>query len=275
MLSRVPDILDENDERLDAKESGTPERGDESTLRREQNMAAMRVAGARASLMLAYHHLFNSAPLPLHSINREGKLVKVNERWIEEFGYRRDEVLGRPSIEFLSEESRDRAVHMTLPQFWRDGSIRGVGYRFLRKSGEPFVVLLDADLHRSAEDSPVTIAALRDSTDPTLASLASGLLRTLRQLRSFSDSLQDQTGGASSEMPAGAASSAPQPGLDDGLLTEALAALLEDSHDSVHDLRAEVEALREWSDLSSEQHEELSGLLKEVQRYLPQVAKAG
>ena len=79
--------------------------------------------------------LFDRAPVMIHSIDRGGRLVKVNRRWLETLGYERDEVLGRKSIEFLTEESRAWALKDTLPLFWHIGSARSIAYRYLKKDG--------------------------------------------------------------------------------------------------------------------------------------------
>ena len=75
--------------------------------------------------------VFDRAPLMMHSLTKDGTIVRVNRRWLEKLGYKRDEVLGRKSIEFMTDESHARAVKDTLPLFWRVGSARSVGYRFV------------------------------------------------------------------------------------------------------------------------------------------------
>ncbi|MCF8236285.1 MAG: PAS domain S-box protein [Bacteroidales bacterium] len=53
-----------------------------------------------------YRNIYNNTPVMLHSINREGKLISVSDYWLEIMGYKREEVIGKPSIDFLTEESR-------------------------------------------------------------------------------------------------------------------------------------------------------------------------
>ena len=45
--------------------------------------------------------IFESAPVMMHSIDRDGRIVAVNREWLKRLGYERDEVLGRKSIDFL------------------------------------------------------------------------------------------------------------------------------------------------------------------------------
>ena len=71
--------------------------------------------------------VFDCAPVMLHSIDRDGRIVKVNRRWLQELGYEESEVIGRRSTEFLTDESRTRALSDTLPLFWQTGSAHGLG----------------------------------------------------------------------------------------------------------------------------------------------------
>ena len=82
-----------------------------------------------------YETLFDSAPIMMHSIDRDGKLVRVNSSWLQRLGYKRREVLGKRCWEFLTEDSREIAVREMLPVLWRAGSVRSVGYQLVSKDG--------------------------------------------------------------------------------------------------------------------------------------------
>ena len=106
--------------------------------------------------------LFNKAPVMMHSIDADGRIIKVNRRWLRRMGYRKNEVIGQRSIDFLDEESRRRAMEDTLPLFWRAGSARSVGYRFVRKSGRVLDALLDAEAFPIAGATSCTLATIRE-----------------------------------------------------------------------------------------------------------------
>ena len=91
-----------------------------------------------------YRRLYDESPVMLHSTDEEGRLVSVSEFWLKKMGYRREEVLGRKSVEFLTEESRRYALDDIIPHFLRDGEVRNVEYQFIRKNGEVFDALLSA-----------------------------------------------------------------------------------------------------------------------------------
>ena len=112
-----------------------------------------------------YDVLFDQASVMMHAINREGYLVKVNQRWLSTLGYEIDETMGRKSVDFVTDESRWRALQETMPLFWRTGSARSIGYEFVRKNGRVLDVLLNADpepRHTEAQTGLGTIWALDD-----------------------------------------------------------------------------------------------------------------
>ena len=89
-----------------------------------------------------YRDLYQLTPVMMHSIDREGRLVSVNDYWLEALGYQPREVYGRRSTEFLTEASRRYAVEVALPEFMRTGLARDVEYQMVKKNGEVMDVLL-------------------------------------------------------------------------------------------------------------------------------------
>ena len=167
----------------------------------------------------------------MHSLDREGRLVKVNRRWLRTLGYRRDEVLGRKSVEFLTEASREWAIRDALPLFWRAGSVRSIGYQFLRRDGRVLDALLDADVSTGIDGSSVTYAAIRNGHDPDQYEQASTTLATLQQLtpvQLYLESVQSSGTIAALERPdAAIRPAAPEGGLDVRLAEDLLGPLLD------------------------------------------------
>jgi len=95
-----------------------------------------------------YRTLYQNTPVMMHSIDRNGQLVSVNDHWLETLGYERSEVIGRRSIEFLTESSRRYAVEVALPAFFKTGSARDVEYQMVKKDGEVIDVLLSGTVER-------------------------------------------------------------------------------------------------------------------------------
>jgi diguanylate cyclase (GGDEF)-like protein/PAS domain S-box-containing protein len=85
-------------------------------------------------------------PAMLHSIDEKGLLISVSDAWLAKLGYTRDEVLGRPSSDFLTAASREHAVRNVLPEFFRLGRCDNVQYQMVCKDGSVIDVLLSAVL---------------------------------------------------------------------------------------------------------------------------------
>ncbi|MCH7605754.1 MAG: PAS domain S-box protein [Chloroflexi bacterium] len=123
--------------------------------------------------------MFEYAPVMMHSINEEGVLVKVNQHWLATMGYELDEVLGRKSIDFLTEESRSQAVSDTLPLFWQAGRAHSIGCELVRKDGRVFDVLLDAYMIEQPQGDRTTLATLSERRHVSQRPVASSVLRVL------------------------------------------------------------------------------------------------
>ena len=95
--------------------------------------------------------IYNKTPVMLHSIDPDGKLLEVSDFWLEEMGYKRHEVLGKKSADFLTEESRAFAKNEILPAFLKKGHIKNIPYQFVRKNGEIIDALLSATSEKDNE----------------------------------------------------------------------------------------------------------------------------
>lgn len=113
--------------------------------------------------------LYEATPAMLHSIDTAGRLLTVSDTWLSKLGYTRDEVIGRPSIDFLSPTSREYARTVVLPAFFRDGRCDAVPYQFLRKDGSVMDVLLSAIFD---PDDQCSFAAIEDVTEQLAAKAA-------------------------------------------------------------------------------------------------------
>jgi len=109
--------------------------------------------------------LYEATPAILHSIGPDGRILHVSDRWLELLGYRRDEVVGRPSSDFLTPASQAQARDVVLPAFFRNGHCDRVEYQFVRRDGGLVDVLLSAVLERDEHGgSARSLAVLEDVT---------------------------------------------------------------------------------------------------------------
>jgi PAS domain S-box-containing protein len=113
-----------------------------------------------------YRMLAEQAPVMMHSIDPSGHICSVSDLWLATLGYQRDEVIGRPSTDFLTEASRDHARDVVLPDYMRTGVCRDVPYQFVKRNGEVIDILLSAVAERDAAGEVLrSIAVLVDVTE--------------------------------------------------------------------------------------------------------------
>ncbi|MCB5177680.1 MULTISPECIES: MHYT domain-containing protein [Microvirga] len=95
--------------------------------------------------------LYSKTPLPLHSLNAEGVIEHVSDTWLDLLGYRREEVLGRPITDFMTEESVRRRSQTHWPALLATGELKDVEYRLVTKDGRILDVLLSSRVERDSE----------------------------------------------------------------------------------------------------------------------------
>ena len=147
----------------------------ENTLERERIERSLRMITECSDV------LFDHSSVMMHSINREGELVKVNRRWLATLGYSTSDVLGHKSVDFLTDECREQIVTDALPLFWAVRSARSIGCRMVRRNGRVISVLLDSDAMDDGEGDLFTLTTLRAPDDRTQWQQASVTLGTLHK----------------------------------------------------------------------------------------------
>ena len=101
----------------------------------------------------------------LHSIDKHGRITEVSDLWLSKLGYTWDEVIGRPSTDFLSDESARYAREVVLPAFFETGSCE-VEYDMRCKDARLLPVRLHGIAVRSESGAfERSIAVIEDLTD--------------------------------------------------------------------------------------------------------------
>ncbi len=124
--------------------------------------------GGRSSADHETHlrRLDEGTPAMVHAVDRSGRLISVSDAWLTRFGYRRDEVIGRPSVDFMTEESRRDAAERDRPDRLGPGSCEDITCQFVTKKGEVRDIRLSATAERDERGDIVrTRAVMVDVTD--------------------------------------------------------------------------------------------------------------
>jgi len=130
-----------------------------------------RVEGALRESEQRFASLFHDAPLGYQSLDEQGRLVEVNERWLETLGYARDEVLGRWFGDFLA-PGYEADFRRRFPLFKKMGATHSE-FEMLRRDGERLTIAFEGRIGRNPDGSfRQTHCILSDITERSRAEAA-------------------------------------------------------------------------------------------------------
>ncbi|MFW5969237.1 MAG: PAS domain S-box protein, partial [Halofilum sp. (in: g-proteobacteria)] len=91
-----------------------------------------------------FRSLYDNTPVMMHSIDHEGRIVDVNDYWLQHLGYPREQVIGAYSRDFLSPESRDKVERVDFARLMAEGVMRDEPMQIIRADGQVLDILLSA-----------------------------------------------------------------------------------------------------------------------------------
>lgn len=94
--------------------------------------------------------LYDHAPCGYHSLDKEGRIVRMNQTELGWLGRSLQEVLGKPYTDFLSEQSQ-QVFRERFPEFARDGYIKDLEMELIKGTGSPMPILISATAIRDAQ----------------------------------------------------------------------------------------------------------------------------
>ncbi|MDH3506590.1 MAG: sigma 54-interacting transcriptional regulator [Gammaproteobacteria bacterium] len=163
-LSRVPvDLLTKTGERVGCLASAVIERSADGE--HIGTLVSYAELGEEADLEKNFTGLYRDTPAMLHAVDRNGRIVHVNERWLMKLGYRREEVVGRLVTDFMSADGRapdEQSVSDIISQGELDNEPRS----YVKKNGEILEALVSARADRDkAGQVTFMYVAIKDVTD--------------------------------------------------------------------------------------------------------------
>ncbi len=164
-LDNAPiDLATKSGERVDCLASAIVERGAEGDYLR--TVAVYTEVRQQTRLEQHYRDLYRATPAMLHTVDAQGRVIHVSDRWLGKLGYRREEVLGRLITEFMAEESRAELQGGRLEALIAHGEMENEPRRLLTKNGEIIEVLLSARPDRNEQGEVVALlVAAKDVTE--------------------------------------------------------------------------------------------------------------
>jgi len=129
-----------------------------------------------------FKEFFESIPIPFHRLNDQGKIVEVNDKWLETLGYTREEVIGESILNFIDPDQREEAS-ARLQERLKGGEAatpKKGDRRYVKKDGTK-VSVLSADAVQRDETGKIT-GILRFFIDITKLREAEEKLRNSEEL---------------------------------------------------------------------------------------------
>jgi PAS domain S-box-containing protein len=97
-----------------------------------------------------YREVYRSTPAMLHTVDGDGNIVAVTDHWLQKLGYRRDEVVGRPTTDFFTESERKRYADGRLRELISQGDFNNEERQVITKDGRVLHLVVSAISHRDA-----------------------------------------------------------------------------------------------------------------------------
>jgi PAS domain S-box-containing protein len=95
-----------------------------------------------------YRTLYRSTPAMLHTVDGDGLLITVTDHWLSKLGFRRDEVLGRPITDFMSEADQKKYADGGLQVLIAQGDFENLERQMVTKDGRTIDLVMSAISHR-------------------------------------------------------------------------------------------------------------------------------
>ncbi|MEI7645159.1 MAG: PAS domain S-box protein [Chloroflexales bacterium] len=124
------------------------------------------------------HDLYENAPNGYHSLDADGNILMVNQTELTWLGYSRDEMIGRPIINFMTKQDRS-TFQAQYSRFKQTGLLHDLVFEFIRKDGTILSTQINATAVYAADGSFImSRATMIDNTARKLADQAMQIANT-------------------------------------------------------------------------------------------------
>ncbi len=154
-------------------------------VRRKNAENELRLSGER------YRNIYHKTPVMLHSIDTEGRIIRVSDHWLEKMGYEREEIIGEKLTSFYTEDSRKYAEDIIFPKFFTTGFCEDIPYTYVTKNYEKIEILLSCyGVRNESGEIERSLAVSVDVTEKNRTQMA--LQETKVKLSQYSMDLEKQ-----------------------------------------------------------------------------------
>jgi PAS domain S-box-containing protein len=164
-LESVPvDLRTKQGERVDVLASSVVERGSGGDDLR--TVVVYTEVGQQARIEQRYRELYRATPAMLHTVDAQGRIIHVSDRWLKKLGYRREEVIGKLITDFMGPEFQATLGGDRLKDLIAHGELENEPRTYVTKSGEIVEVQLSATGDRDSTGAVVALlVASKDVTE--------------------------------------------------------------------------------------------------------------
>ncbi|MFD1293902.1 PAS domain S-box protein [Lutibacter holmesii] len=89
-----------------------------------------------------YLALYNQSPFALQSLDKNGKILEVNNKWLQILGYTKNEVLNTSFKKFVHPDSLEN-FEVNFKKFLNEGLQKNIEYKLLKKNGDYIIALFE------------------------------------------------------------------------------------------------------------------------------------
>lgn len=116
-----------------------------------RTIAMYKEVSEEARTNFKYRDLYRFTPAMLHTVDADGRLVTVTDRWLQKLGYARREVIGKPVTEFYAPEHRAYWEGERLRKLINRGDFDNVERQMLTRDGRVLDIVMSAIAHRDEQ----------------------------------------------------------------------------------------------------------------------------
>lgn len=108
--------------------------------------------------------LYDDAPVMMHVLRQDGRILRVNQRWLDVMGYTAEQVEGQLYVDFLRPEQQAAGIK-GLEYFFQGGFVHRLSVQLRAADGNYRELILSSSIFREVDGVLTMITALHDVTD--------------------------------------------------------------------------------------------------------------